>query len=72
MLPLPPTASHAVLMTHGQHLEHNSHYYSAVGAAVIHSRASPVERSTSTVALRPPVDPNDLFITRVDSDKYRV
>lgn len=27
------------------HLAHNSHYYSTVGAAVIHSRSSPVERS---------------------------
>lgn len=48
-----PTASHGVLMTHGQHLEHNSHYYST---AVIHSRSSPVERSTSTFALGPPVE----------------
>lgn len=47
MLQLPPTASHAVLMTHGQHLEHNSHYYSTVGAAVIHSRSSPVEKEHS-------------------------
>lgn len=76
MVQVPPTATHSVIMTHEQHLAHNSHHYSIVSAAVIHSTQRIIADGEDHIHSCPSaihgISPLMTFFTEGDSDKCLV